>query len=69
MNFNVGSLRTDTYRIALSIYNPVIDTTIILPVTLDFIEAVTPPNPGMTTPTEHTAAPELSEPLQSDNHN
>jgi hypothetical protein len=54
VNFNVGNLRTDTYRIAVSIYNGVIDTTIVLPVTLGFVEAVDNRNPGTVLPTEYS---------------
>jgi hypothetical protein len=54
VNFNVGNLRSDTYRIAVSIYNGVIDSTIVLPVTLEFVTPVDPRNPGVVTPTEYS---------------
>jgi len=53
LGFDMTGMRDETYRIALSIYNDVLDTALPLPIILNPVEAIDPDNPGSMIPAEY----------------
>jgi hypothetical protein len=53
LEFDIGMLRDATYEVALEIYNEIIDTTIVMPVTLSLSVPIDPQNPDALTPAEY----------------